>query len=129
MSGNSHQRLYIVSFKPDEGQTVANPRWTDIEAAIRALDGGAVFLKGPGLASMTIGGQQGRYFVQLTLDGAFFHTLLGPSKHKTRVPIVLGHQEVLMEENRISVLKDVLAAAKTFAYEGVVDKSLRWKLL
>jgi hypothetical protein len=129
MSRQSNRGLYIVSFTSEDRQTVANPRWSDIKAAIRALDGGDVFLEGQGLASMTIGGQAGRYFVQLTLDGAWFHTLLGPTRRKKKVPIVVGHQEILMEENRISTFDDVLKAAKTFVYEGVVDKSLRWKLL
>ena len=120
--------MFVIRLK-DRNNRVANPTWERIESAIRGLDGDDLFLKGTDDSSMIVGGQNGRYFAQITLNGSDFHTLLGKTKSKKQVPLVVGNQEINLESYKISNLDDVLKAANTFALDGKVDEGLRWKLL
>lgn len=107
---------------------IVNPKWPDIEAAIRELDGDDIHLSGPRLSSMTIGGSPYGYFTQITLDGDYFHYLLGPSRTDELVPVVIGRQEIKLERRKVSDLQSVLAAAKVFAKKGKVHDELEWEL-
>jgi len=109
-------------------QQVKNPTWADIETAIRALHGDDLHLAGDGKASMTISGGDDRFFAQVTFDGAYFHYLLGPKRSDELVPIVVGNQEIELEARKISDLRSVLQAARTFADKGRIDDAFSWEL-
>ena len=105
-----------------------DPTWDEVESAIRKLRGDDLHIAGPDTASMTIGGADDRFFAQITLDGDYFHYLLGPNRSNDLVSITVGNQGIEMEQRKISNLESVLRAARVFAETGKVDDSLDWEL-
>jgi hypothetical protein len=118
--------MFVRTLHSRQG-THHNPEWRDIEAAISALDGDDIHMAGPAPASMTVGGSEEGLFAQITLDGDYFHYLLGPNRSDDLVPIVVGRQKIEMEQRKISDLESVLRAAKVFAEAGEIDEALDWE--
>jgi len=115
----------------DEGRhTITRPTWDDIEKSIRQLDAHAassLAIEGDEPTNMAIGGGDGRYVAQITLDGLSFHYLRNPTESGETESLVVGGQELQVPKRDICTLDQVLAAAKSFATEGKIDEGLSWE--
>jgi Immunity protein Imm1 len=113
-----------------KGGHISRPSWTDIEAAVKNLDGKKftmVTVEGTGGAHLTIGGgTSGKYVVYATFDRIQFFTLATHGKGETKVPLFVGGQEGEYPENIVVDSTLALAAAKSFADFGRLDSNLFW---
>lgn len=110
-----------------------NPTWSDIEAAVRRLDGQncSLLILGigePPTPHMAIGGgNDGRYIVYSTPDNAVFYTLFNPTAPRGKRSLVAGGQRGDYDLEICVDLSDALRAAKTYAETGGLDPALTWK--
>ena len=115
----------------DEGDLIANPTWSQIEKAIRELDGKSKTLVTLGVDDecyMSIGGgESGKYIVNVTFDNVSFHNLVEPSKPDAIDKLVVGGQEGNYSAKMSVNLERVLLAAQTFTVSGKLEKSLSWE--
>lgn len=110
-----------------------NPEWSDIELAIRQLDGShrSIVIIGkddPEIDFMGIGGGEGgvyRCFV-VTEDGKEI-TLLNPDESKTEVRNVFMGQKTKVSASECIPLPLILAAARTYAENSVLNPALMWQ--
>jgi hypothetical protein len=132
----SSKRLFVTRMDgpEDSGSTTRlNPGWTEIEAAIRRLDGKTcslvVIAFGDSDAPhMAIGGGgSGKYLVYGTLDNMTFRNLINPAAPIGRCFLVAGGQRGEYAEKHCVGLSDALRAAKTYAETGQYDSALRWE--
>jgi Immunity protein Imm1 len=104
--------------------------WTEIETAIRELDGHRrtlVTLETEGEAHMSIGGGNGRYFVYLTFDNDNFNYLVNLScSDKTEI-LVIGGQSGIYPAKSCVDLTTTIKAAKLFAELGTMERSVSWE--
>jgi Immunity protein Imm1 len=104
--------------------------WTEIETAIRELDGHQrtlVTLETECEAHMSIGGGNGRYFVYLTFDNDNFNYLVNLSSSDKPEILVIGGQEGIYPAQSCVDLTTTIKAAKVFAELGTMERSVRWE--
>ena len=115
----------------NEGEFIENPDWSQIEAAIRELDGKSKTLVTLGVDDktyMTIGGgESGKYIVSVTFDNISFHNLVDLSKLDRTEKLVVGGQEGIYPAKMCVDLLPCLLAARTFAESGKLDELLSWQ--
>lgn len=103
----------------DEGEIIENPTWTEIESAIRDLNGKIktlVTLGADDKTYMTIGGGESeKYIVNVTFDNISFTNLVDLSKSEKIEKLVVGGQEVNYAAKLCVDLQTVLLSAKKFA--------------
>ena len=108
---------------------VSNPSWSQIEVAIRGLDGAynslIVIAIGDPVPHMAIGGGPSRYILYATFDNLIFPTLADSSVGLGTIELVAGQRGKYHARNVVS-LDLVLQAAKEFAAAGVLDPDLTW---
>jgi Immunity protein Imm1 len=104
--------------------------WTEVETAIRELDGHhrtLVTLETEGETHMSIGGGNGKYFVYTTFDNENFNYLVNRSNSDKTETLVIGGQEGLYPARSCVDLTTTIKAAKVFAELGIIEKSLEWE--
>jgi Immunity protein Imm1 len=104
--------------------------WSEIESAIKSLDGHTktlVTLETDGEAHMSIGGGQGKYIVYATFDNEIFYSLIDPSKSNQKEPIVVGGQKGVYAARSCVELETVLQSAQNFAEAGEMLQSAVWE--
>lgn len=115
----------------NEGELIENPDWSQIETAIRQLDGKSktlVTLGADDETYMTIGGgESGKYVVSVTFDNIDFHNLVDLSKPDETEKLVVGGQEGIYPAKICVNLLHCLLAARTFAESGKLDSLLTWE--
>ncbi|MBW4513556.1 MAG: hypothetical protein KME64_44940 [Scytonematopsis contorta HA4267-MV1] len=113
----------------NECNFVKNPNWSQIETAIRELDGSSKTLVTLGVDEdtyMSIGGGENIYIVTVTFDNLNFHTLIDPSKLEGIGELVVGGQKGNYSTSECVDLLRCLLAARTFAESGQLDTLLTW---
>lgn len=115
----------------NESNFIENPNWSQIEAAIRELDGKSRTLVTLGVEEdtyMTIGGgESGKYVVSVTFDNISFLNLVDLSKTDTTEKLVVGGQQGIYQSKMCVDLLPALVAARTFAESGKLDSLLSWQ--
>ncbi|NEP59930.1 MAG: hypothetical protein F6K31_23480 [Symploca sp. SIO2G7] len=104
--------------------------WQQIEAAINQLDGyhkTLVTLETDRETHMAVGGGKGKYVVYLTFDNEQFHYIIEPSKSDEDETLTVGGQEGIYPAKLCIDLDAALKAAKTFAENGAMEKSVIWE--
>jgi Immunity protein Imm1 len=104
--------------------------WTEVETAIRELDGHhrTLFtLETEGEAHMSIGGGNGRYFVYLTFDNDNFNYLVNLSSSDKTETLVIGGQSAIYSAKSCVDLTTTIKAAKVFAELGTMERSVSWE--
>ena len=114
-----------------EGEVVKNPAWSQIETAIRQLDGKSKTLVTLGADDETYitigGGELGKYVVSVTFDNIEFHNLVDLLKPDETEKLVVGGQEGIYSAKVCVDLLPCLVAARTFAESGKLDTLLAWQ--
>lgn len=115
----------------NESEFIENPNWSQIEAAIRKLDGKSKTLVTLGVDDetyMTIGGgEAGKYVISVTFDNLSFHNLVDLTKPDGTEKLVIGGQEGIYPAKMCVDLLRCLLAARTFAESGKLDSLLVWQ--
>lgn len=115
----------------DEGELIENPTWSQIEQAIRELDGKTktlVTLGADDECYMSVGGgESGKYVVNITFDNASFHNLVDPSKSDATEKLVVGGQEGNYSAKMCVNLEMAILAAQTFTTFRKLEMSLSWE--
>jgi hypothetical protein len=115
----------------NEGEVVKNPAWSQIETAIRQLDGKSKTLVTLGADDETYitigGGELGKYVVSVTFDNIEFHNLVDLLKPDETEKLVVGGQEGIYSAKVCVDLLPCLVAARTFAESGKLDTLLAWQ--
>jgi hypothetical protein len=115
----------------DEGDLIESPTWSQIEQAIRELNGTTKTLVTLGVHDecyMSIGGgESGKYIVNVTFDNVSFHNLVDPSKPDAIEKLVIGGQEGNYSARMCVNLETALLAAQTFTVSGQLQISLSWE--
>jgi Immunity protein Imm1 len=104
--------------------------WSEIESAIRELDGNRrtlVTLETEGEVHMSIGGGNGRYFVYLTFDNENFNYLVNRSNSDKTELLVIGGQSGIYPAKSCVDLTTTIKAAKVFAELGTLERSVSWE--
>jgi Immunity protein Imm1 len=104
--------------------------WTEIETAIRELDGHRrtlVTLETDSETHMSIGGGNGKYFVYTTFDNENFNYLVNRSNSDQTETLVFGGQAGLYPAKSCIDLTTTIKAAKVFVELGIMEKSLEWE--
>jgi hypothetical protein len=104
--------------------------WTEIETAIKELNGNhktLVTLETEGESHMAVGGGEGKYIVYLTFDNEQFYHIIDPSKSDAEDSLVVGGQEGIYPAKFCVDIDAALKAAKIFAEQGVMEKSVVWE--
>ncbi len=109
--------------------SVDNPTWTEVEEAIRRLNGGQfcqVDLSEDDDYSLLIsGGANGQYLVEyLTPEQNL--VLCDPNRSDTKQVAIMRNGPQDFPENIIVELPVVLQAARTFLQTGRIDEGLCW---
>jgi hypothetical protein len=125
-------RFSVENWQENQNHIVLNlaQDWSDIEIAIKALDGHRktlVTLETDDETHMSVGGGIGKYVVYLTFDNEIFNYLIDPSKPDTNENLVIGGQEGVYSARLCVDLNMTLRAAKTFAESGTMEKSVIWE--
>jgi hypothetical protein len=115
----------------NQGDLIENPDWSQIEAAIRQLNGKnqtLVTLAADDEAYRTIGGGYAeKYVVSVTFDNLDFYNLVDLSKPEATEKLVIGGQEGLYCTKMSVDLLRCLLAARTFSESGKLDSLLSWE--
>ena len=129
--------MFISKFSTEDWQGNQNKivvhlaqNWTDIETAIRELDGHLktlVTLETDDEAHLSIGGGLGKYVVYVTFDNEVFSYVVDPSKPDTDEKLTIGGQEGIYPAKLCVNLAMTLKAAKTFSEFGTMIKSVIWE--
>jgi hypothetical protein len=108
----------------------ATQSWTEIEIAIRELDGQRktlVTLEADGETHMAVGGRGDRYVVYVTFDNEAFYYLVDASRLGADERLTVGGQEGVYPA-KLCVGRDAaLKAARSFAEFGEMDASVTWE--
>jgi hypothetical protein len=125
---------YLCGPQDAEPGELPNPRWTDIELAIRQLNGDertlVSFGSGTPAPHMAIGGgRDGKYIVYATDDNITFYTMVGTDRSEGKVVFVAGGQPGDYLIRNCVTLERALRAAQVFAEECRVDSSFEWDTL
>ncbi|MEC4814485.1 MAG: Imm1 family immunity protein [Scytonema sp. PMC 1069.18] len=115
----------------NEGQLIENPNWSQIEAAIRELNGDSktlVTLGADDESYMSVGGGHlGKYVVTVTFDNFHFYVLVDLTKPDSKEKLVVGGQEGIYSAKMCVDLLHCLLAARTFTESGKLDPLLSWE--
>jgi hypothetical protein len=115
----------------EEGDLIESSTWSQIEQAIRELDGKSKTLVTLGADDECYmssgGGESGKYIVNITFDKVSFHNLVVPSKPDAREKLVDAEQEGNYFARMCVNLKTGLLAAQTFTVSGQLQISLSWE--
>jgi len=115
----------------EEGDLIESPTWSQIEQAIRELNGTSktfVTLGADEGCYMSIGGgESGKYIVNITGNQVSFHNLVVPSKPEAIEKLVVGEQEGNYSARMCVNLETALLAAQTFTVSGQLPISLSWE--
>ncbi|KAB8316345.1 hypothetical protein SD81_024375 [Tolypothrix campylonemoides VB511288] len=115
----------------NEGDLIENPNWSQIETAMRQLDGKSKTLVTLGADDETYmsigGGNLGKYVVTATFDNLNFHILVDLSKPDETEKLVVGGQEGIYPAKMCVDLLRCLLAARTFTESGELDPLLSWE--
>ena len=115
----------------NEGKSIEKPIWSQIEAAIRELDGRSKTLVTLGADDETYmivgGGESEKYVVFTTFDNISFHNLVDLSKPDATEKLVVGGQEGIYPAKLCVDLLPCLLAARTFTESGKLDTLLSWQ--
>lgn len=119
---------------PDDARTssVLRPKWREIEAAIRRLDGKNCSLVILGVGEPPVphlavgGGASGQYIVYATKDNLSFQQLTNPAALAGKCTVVAGGQSGEYERRFCVGLAEALRAARTYAESGECDRELVW---
>ena len=115
----------------NESEFIENPNWSQIESAIRELDGKIRTLVTLGVDEdtyMTIGGGESKkYVLSATFDNMNFLNLVDLSQPDTTEKLVVGGQEGIYQARMCVDLLSCLLAARTFAESGKLDSLLSWQ--
>ncbi|NER24211.1 MAG: hypothetical protein F6J86_44620 [Symploca sp. SIO1B1] len=76
---------------------------------------------------MAVGGGKGKYVVYLTFDNEQFHYVVEASKSDEDENLTVGGQEGIYPAKLCIDLDTALKAAKTFAENGAMEKSVIWE--
>lgn len=122
---------YLCGPKDADPCELPNPRWADIELAIRQLNGDdrtvVSFGSGTPAPHMAIGGGRGgKYIVYATHDNITFYTMVGADRSEDKVVFVAGGQPGEYLIRNCVTLQQALLAAQVFAEECRVDSSFDW---
>jgi Immunity protein Imm1 len=101
--------------------------WSDIETAIKELDGKRktlVTLETNDEAHMYIGGGLNKYVVYVTFDNEVFNYVVDPSKPDTDESLTIGGQEGVYSAKLCLDLTMALKAANAFSEFGTMTKSV-----
>jgi Immunity protein Imm1 len=104
--------------------------WTEVETAIRELDGHQrtlVTLETESEAHMSIGGGNGRYFVYTTFDNENFNYLVNRANSDQTETLVIGGQSGIYPTKSCVDLTTTIKAAKAFAELGTMERSVSWE--
>jgi Immunity protein Imm1 len=104
--------------------------WTEVETAIRELDGHhrtLVTLETEGEAHMSVGGGNGRYFVYTTFDNENFNYLVNRANSDQTETLVIGGQAGIYPAKSCVDLTTTLKAVKAFAELGAMERSVSWE--
>ncbi|MFK0734049.1 MAG: Imm1 family immunity protein [Gloeotrichia echinulata DVL01] len=114
----------------NEGDVIENPNWSQIEKAIRELDGKSQTLITLGInedSYMSIGGGTNQYVVTVTFDNLDFYILIDSTKSEQIQTLVVGGQRGNYPANQCVDLLRCLLAARTFTESGKLDELLTWE--
>ncbi|WYL96995.2 MAG: Imm1 family immunity protein [Gloeotrichia echinulata IR180] len=114
----------------NEGDVIENPNWSQIEKAIRELDGESQTLITLGInedSYMSIGGGTNQYVVTVTFDNLDFYILIDSTKSEQIQTLVVGGQRGNYPANQCVDLLRCLLAARTFTESGKLDELLTWE--
>ncbi|MBE9126662.1 MULTISPECIES: Imm1 family immunity protein [unclassified Coleofasciculus] len=115
----------------NEGDLIENPGWSQLEAAIRELDGKSktlVTLGADDETYMTIGGGNAeKYVISVTFDNLDFYNLVDLSQPEETEKLVVGGQEGIYPAKMCVDLLRCLLAARTFSESGELDPLLSWE--
>jgi hypothetical protein len=122
---------YLCGPNDADRRELSNPRWIDIEKAIRQLNGIdltlVLFGSGSPVPHMAIGGGRGgKYIVYATHDNITFYAMVGTDRSEGTVVFVAGGQPGDYPIRNCVTLERALRAAQIFAEEGRVDSSFEW---
>ena len=122
---------YLCGPKDADPRELPSPCWTDIELAIRELNGDdrtlVSFGSGIPVPHMAIGGgREGKYIVYATHDNITFYTMVGTDRSEGKVVLVAGGQPGDYLLRNCVTLESALRAAKVFAEECRLDNSCEW---
>jgi Immunity protein Imm1 len=126
-------RFSVEDWINNQNQFCVKPAnfWSEIELAIRSLDGQTktlVTLETESESHMSIGGGQGKYVVYATFDNEIFYSLIDPSKSdQDESAVVVGGQKGLYPAKSCVNLEIVLQSAQKFAESGEMLKSAVWE--
>ncbi|MEP0809635.1 Imm1 family immunity protein [Coleofasciculus sp. FACHB-SPT9] len=114
-----------------KSELIKDANWSQIEAAIRELDGKSKTLVTLGADDETYmsigGGEAGKYIVTVTFDTLNFHVLIEPSKPDETEKLVVGGQEGIYPAKMCVDLLRCLLAARTFTETGKLEPLLAWE--
>ena len=113
----------------NQGNFIENPSWSQIETAIRELDGESKTLVTLGIDEdtyMSIGGGINKYVV-ITFDNFNFYVLTGSPKSEQIQTLVVGGQNGNYPANQCVDLLHCLLAARTFTESRKLDTLLTWQ--
>jgi hypothetical protein len=114
----------------NKGDFIENPSWSQIETAIRELDGESKTLVTLGIDEdtfMSIGGGANKYIVTVTFDNCNFYVLIGSLKSEQIQTLVVGGQNGNYPANKCVDLLHCLLAARTFTESRKMDTLLTWQ--
>jgi Immunity protein Imm1 len=122
---------YLCGPNDADRRELSNPSWSDIEMAIRQLNGVdrtlVLFGSGTPVPHMAIGGgREGKYIVYTTYDNTTFYTMVGTDRSEGKVVFVAGGQLGDYPIRNCVTLERALRAAQVFAEEGRVDLNFEW---
>jgi hypothetical protein len=116
----------------DNGETIPNPTWEQVEATIRGLDGEKQTLvtlnADENCYIMIGGGQKGKYVVITTHDNVVFYNLTAQPEQKGQVVLVVGGQGGEYPAKMCVGLEEATKAARSFFENGSLDTSLLWEV-
>jgi hypothetical protein len=115
-----------------EDSVIQSPQWSDIEAAIRKLDGSVsqeIYLhpKRDNLETwLSIGGGTGKYLVTGSINNEHFPTYVNGNERADDVPLLIGGQLGEFPNNWIVDVDVALQIAKAFWDAGAFECGVTW---
>ena len=106
-----------------------DPGWSDIERAIRELDGQqrCLLTLASDDALLSIGGGDGRYLIHASLDSHSFQSAVEPAQPGYPVPVPLPGRQRSCPARMVLDQKKAMRVARAFALGGCLERSLSWE--
>lgn len=108
---------------------VDDPAWSDVEAAVRALNGRnhtQVVVQRDDGSNISVGGGDGRYNVCITTDDDRFLTVVDREREDGIEELVAGGQLGEYPAQTVVGPEPTLRAVKTFFENGTADDGIDW---